>query len=313
MKSSQAEEVDPAVGGSVAARPANQTGRSPRPSKALPSDAERRADAQLLERIRAAHGGAGYAAEHTAQPTHASLPTSPTVNRHQAVARATRVPCPEYQVLASRLVRPAIHTFKELLRTGKITKQLLDRRLPIGLTSDDYIRLHTSMPARDALAIGVVIAGEDYFRRTVIPSGKWSADGGARLETYFINGCFLHFASAVREWKREHPEWTGIIAYKSAPDESADLAADPESDGLMETVENRDLIRRLMAKASPLDRSIMVLILEDATFSQIGEKLGLSTRAVEGRLYRFRVLLKKEARRGQLDIPPRLMPGRDAA
>jgi DNA-directed RNA polymerase specialized sigma24 family protein len=81
----------------------------------------------------------------------------------------------------------------------------------------------------------------------------------------------------------------------------------------METIEDRDLIRRLMVKASPLDRSIMLLILEDFSYSEIGEKLGLSARAIEARLYRFRVLLKKEARRGRLDIPPRLMPGREAA
>ena len=223
------------------------------------------------------------------------------------------MPCPEYQTLASRLVGPAIRTLKDLLRTGKIKKELVDRRLPVGLTSDDYLRLHTSMPARDALAIGVVIAGENYFRCTVIPNRKWSAYGGASLETYFINGCFLHFASAVREWKREHPEWAGIAAYDSLPHESADLTKDKDADDLIEAVEDRDLIRRLMAKASPLDRSIMLLIWEGHSFSEIGEKLGLSARAVEGRLYRFRVHLKKEAHRGRFDTPPGLMPGRDAA
>jgi DNA-directed RNA polymerase specialized sigma24 family protein len=309
----EAEEADPAADGSAAARPAKQTGRSPRPFRVRPSDAQRRVDAQLLERIRAAHVGTESATELATTPTHASRPTSSTGNRRETAGRATRVPCPEYQLLASRLVRPAIYTFKDLLRTGKIKKELLDRSLPIGLTSDDYLRLHTSMPARDALAVGVVIAGEDYFRRTVIPNSKWSADGGASLETYFINGCFLHFASAVREWKREHPEWTRILAYADAPNESTDLATDPEAADLIEAVEDRDLIRRLIAKASPLDKSIMLLILEDFSYSEIGEKLGLSARAVEGRLYRFRVLIKKEARRGRLDIPPRLMPGRDAA
>jgi hypothetical protein len=34
--------------------------------------------------------------------------------------------------------------------------------------------LHTSIAVRDALAITVVIAGEEYFRRTVIPNKKWT-------------------------------------------------------------------------------------------------------------------------------------------
>jgi len=226
---------------------------------------------------------------------------------------ATVMPCPEYQVLASRLVGYAIPLFKDLLRTGKIKKALLDRRLPAGLTSDDYLRLHTSMAARDALAVGVVIAGEDYFRRTVIPNRKWTAEGGASLETYFVNGCMHHFASAVREWKREHPEWAGILACSPPSSEWADLAADPNARHEIEAIEDRDLIQRIMATAPPLVRTIMLLMLEGYSFSEIGEKLSLSARAIEGRLHRFRTQLKKDARRGRLDIPAGLIPRRDAA
>jgi DNA-directed RNA polymerase specialized sigma24 family protein len=68
-------------------------------------------------------------------------------------------------------------------------------------------------------------------------------------------------------------------------------------------VENRDVIDRLAAQAPPMVKTIMQLMLEDHSFAEIGEHLGISTRAVEGRLHRFRTQIKKDMRRGRLDLP----------
>jgi hypothetical protein len=177
---------------------------------------KRRLDAQLLDRIRAEHARSQEVGSVAHRQVH--LP-----DHHPALTGSgpppAPQPCPEYEVLANRLFAYAVPLFKSLLRTALIKKELLDRSLPIGLTSDDYERLHTSMAARDALAITIVIAGEEYFRRTVIPSMKWNADGGASLETFFVNGCLLHFAASVRSWRKEHPEWAVTSsAGAAAPD-----------------------------------------------------------------------------------------------
>jgi DNA-directed RNA polymerase specialized sigma24 family protein len=71
----------------------------------------------------------------------------------------------------------------------------------------------------------------------------------------------------------------------------------------MEAVENRDAIDRLAAQAPPVVKAIMQLILEGHSFCEIGEHLGISTRAVEGRLHRFRTQVKKDITRGRLDLP----------
>ena len=173
------------------------------------TQAERRLDAQLLDRIRAEHERSHSIGEAAAGLTKGGGQT-PTAGSHPTVP--VPQPCPEYEVLANRLVGYAVPLFKSLLRTGRIKKELLDRNLPTSLTGDDYERLHTSMAARDALAIAIVIAGEEYFRRTVIPQMKWNAEGGAGLETFFVNGCMLHFAASARSWRKEHPEWTGPAA-----------------------------------------------------------------------------------------------------
>jgi DNA-directed RNA polymerase specialized sigma24 family protein len=56
----------------------------------------------------------------------------------------------------------------------------------------------------------------------------------------------------------------------------------------------------------------MQLMLEDLTFAEIGERLDLSARAVEGRLHRFRTQVKKDIRTGRFDLPLGLV-SRDAA
>ena len=257
--------------------------------------AKRRLDAHLLDRIRAEHARS-YAASDLAD-------RGARGDRYLALTRShpgtpAPHPCPEYEVLANRLFAYAVPLFKSLLRTGLIKKELLDRGLPITLTPDDYERLHTSMAARDALAITIVIAGEDYFRRTVIPNMKWNADGGASLETFFVNGCLHHFAASVRSWRKEHPQWT-TPGTAMADEETPDTVAD----AMMDAVENRDLIDRLAAMAPPMVKTIMLLMLEDLSFAEIGERLGISARAVEGRLHRFRTQVKKDVRRGRLDLP----------
>jgi RNA polymerase sigma factor (sigma-70 family) len=257
--------------------------------------ARRRLDAELLNRIRAEH----VRSQEAGAATHGQvrLPGSPV---------RVPQPCPEYEVLADRLFSYAVPLFKHLLRTGLIKKELLDRSLPNGLTSDDYERLHTSMPARDALAITIVIAGEDYFRRTVIPRMKWDAEGGASLETYFVNGCLLSFAASVRSWRKEHPAWAVTSAAGASWEDTPDTIADAQADAMMEAVENRDLIDRLAVLAPPMVKQIMQLMLEGLSFAEIGERLGISARAVEGRLHRFRIQAKKSIRRGRLDLPQAL-------
>ena len=52
---------------------------------------------------------------------------------------------------------------------------------------------------------------------------------------------------------------------------------------MIKAIEDRDIIRRLSATAPPPVKLIMQLMLEDLTFAEIGERLDLSARAVEGR------------------------------
>jgi hypothetical protein len=260
--------------------------------------AKRRDDAQLLDRIRAAHAGGSRGTAPAGRRARVDGPPAPAGSQTLSAPS----PCPEYEILANRLFDYAIRLFKYLLRTGLIKRELRDLRLPVGLTSDDYERLHTSIAARDALAVTVVIAGEEYFRRTVIPNKKWIPEGGASLETFFVNGCLLHFAASVRSWRKEHPEWAITPGTGQASEKTSDTVADPQADAFMDAVENRDVIDWLAAQAPPMVKTIMQLMLDGHSFCEIGEHLGISARAVEGRLHRFRTQVKKDIRRGRIDL-----------
>ena len=123
----------------------------PRRRTGLPiEESERRGDAELLDRVRIQHQRQ-LSADGAATEPPASTPLS-GASEGCATGKGP-LPCLEYQVLASRLVGSAVPFLKKLLRTGSIKKQLLTRRLPNNLTSDDYERLHTSKAARDELAL----------------------------------------------------------------------------------------------------------------------------------------------------------------
>jgi DNA-directed RNA polymerase specialized sigma24 family protein len=121
-----------------------------------------------------------------------------------------------------------------------------------------------------------------------------------------MNACLLHFAASVRSWRKEHPEWTTAPGTRITDPRTPQDFADPQASALLDSIEHRDVIDRLAAQASPMVKMIMQLILEGHSFAEIGEQLQISTRAVEGRLHRFRTQIKKDVRRGRLVLPPDL-------
>ncbi|GAB3244333.1 helix-turn-helix domain-containing protein [Kineosporia babensis] len=284
------------------------TSASPsRPASQAQGEASRADDAALLTRINLAHVERQTAAR--VQATRLERASGGEADVSDWAFR----PCPEYEVLAQRLYRYAVPVLKSMLRTGRIRQALADRGLPSGgLTATDTIRLHSSMEARDALAIGLIIAGEHLFRTRVIPESKWKADGGASLETFFLTGCLMRFSDTVSKWRSEHPAWSVCVS----DDELAALVRDVEPDPAQQ-IADRGLLQQIERFASPTVRQILQLLGHGLSATEISDQLGMSPRAIEGQLYRFRSSLRAEHRRGRLDLPDawtaERRPKRDAA
>ncbi len=89
------------------------------------------------------------------------------------------------------LVAYAMPVVKDALRSGKMPKLLSDKGVIQAISASDRVVLHTSLEARDDLAIDTVAAGEDHLKKITIPKNRWKPDEGASIETFFVTGCLF--------------------------------------------------------------------------------------------------------------------------
>lgn len=195
---------------------------------------------------------------------------------------------PAYMTLSEHLWGYAIPVIKDSLRTGKMPKMLLERGIFQFISASDRVALHTSLGARDDLAIDIVAAGETHLKTFTIPENRWKPDEGASIETFFITGCLFQFPRVYRQWSKErldhHSVLVGLLPETFAPSSSnVDTA---------ETAVNREMANAVLRLADDTTRAILALLATDRTYAEVGEIVGLSERAVEGRVYRFKTAVR---------------------
>jgi DNA-directed RNA polymerase specialized sigma24 family protein len=113
----------------------------------------------------------------------------------------------------------------------------------------------------------------------------------ASLRTYFVGSLLYPFATEFRKWHEEKsrrreslsPGWTVAELV-----ERAVSARDLRDNDPVHQVVRRDLLYRVLARTDPVNRQIADLVMRGHTYGEIAEELGLTERAVEGRLYRLR-------------------------
>jgi DNA-directed RNA polymerase specialized sigma24 family protein len=193
-----------------------------------------------------------------------------------------------YKTLSEHLWGYAMPVIKDSLRTGKMPKMLLERGIHQFISASDRVALHTSLEARDDLAIDIVTAGEAHLKAITIPKNRWKPDEGASIETFFITGCLFQFPSVYRKWSKErtdhHSVLVGLLPETFAPATSTSDTA--------ETAVNREMAHAVLREADDTTRAILALLAADHTYAEVGEAIGLSERAVEGRVYRFRTAVR---------------------
>jgi DNA-directed RNA polymerase specialized sigma24 family protein len=149
--------------------------------------------------------------------------------------------------------------------------------------------LHRSEEERDGLALDIISHAVEDFHEHAILKRRWSPTGGAALRTWFIGTCALNFPRAYRQWSRNRAERLDRITNRHdinldrVGGEIARRAADPAASVIVRT----DL-RELIDQAQPMTKVILGLLLQGLTQAEIATELGLTVRAIEGRLYRFR-------------------------
>jgi DNA-directed RNA polymerase specialized sigma24 family protein len=159
----------------------------------------------------------------------------------------------------------------------------------------------------DDLTVPTVNLGLKYFAARGLH--RWSPERGTALRSWFIGGCALYFADVYRPWQKARSERQqhqsaplSVIAVAAAPGagETSGLSGavgavrtgwgrraafnDPE-----ELVIQRAIADEALASVGDsLNQQIICMVADGDTQQEIAAELGLSERAVEGRLRRIR-------------------------
>lgn len=184
------------------------------------------------------------------------------------------------------------------LRTGYIFAKVGAIGRPLQHSYTEALELTTNADLRDELCTETVARALKKFRGAALEGTGWSPDGGANLTTFFVGACLQAFNNEFRRWTRHEQSWsrnrsTDPVTFIERNDRAAEVARathifdDPER-----ATADADHFERLLREFDDKDRAI--LLLKDAAYSldEIGELLGITARAVEGRLYRLRTNLR---------------------
>jgi len=197
----------------------------------------------------------------------------------------------------------AMPVIKGSIRNGEIFIWCRDKGIPVSPTSDEREVLHSSIEDRDGLAVDTIAGALDYFRDKVLRKERWTATGGSAVRTYFIGACLFEFQGVYRRWARERAVRLDATGYSLDNDAAAAQLLKAMTIDTERSAITGDTLARILAKGSPHANMICRLILQDYTYAEIGEQLGITERAVEGHMHRLRKRVAKMVERGQIEHP----------
>lgn len=188
-----------------------------------------------------------------------------------------------YDKFANTIARHGLRIMTGWIRSGVIFDQVRQRNS--ALTS---LHPHATWSSEDQndIAVDTVAGALRRFRRHALIEGRWSVDGGATLETYFIGMCIAEFPNAFRGWRRRHAR---EIEHSESPHEgpTREVFAAPVPGPEDEVIAVDELARRIAEL--PKRQGIAVkLEAEGFTKSEIARILKVSDQAAAALLQRGR-------------------------
>lgn len=222
------------------------------------------------------------------------------VRRHAADRKvfdevcAARFTGKQWRKMGGDLIKYGLAVTDAWMRTGYIFAKVNEIGRPLAHTDTEMLELAQDGELREELRAETVARALKNFRDQAMAGTGWHPDGGASLTTFFVGACVQAFNNEFRRWSRHERRWGH--SWSSDPQDLVDrgsrlaevhrgprVFADPER-----TAADEDHLHRVLNELTDAERAIVILT--DAGYSQeeIGELLGISERAVEGRLYRLR-------------------------
>lgn len=187
---------------------------------------------------------------------------------------------PAWGKIVARLYPYAVDTFAKWLETGEVFQLLFVNRMPHTVMS--RLRPSLTYEQRYDFAGDLVADVLERFRRNVLREGKWDSTRGTQLRTFFVHYCLFYFgdrfAKLLDHLDLETP-------HDLVPDITPADGVDPERAAVASAH-----LQAVVATAEPAPDELVLLEvwLEDQKLEAAAERLGITYKAVEYRVAKFR-------------------------
>jgi DNA-directed RNA polymerase specialized sigma24 family protein len=195
---------------------------------------------------------------------------------------------PAWDELATTFAEYGYQVVRGWLISGHIYVLCAQRRIALGVILDERRPVPRDHQIADLTQDTVSLAIEKFREKVLIPR-KWSPSGGASLKTYFIGQALFCFGDTFRHWalaERRQDRVAGGVGFDVTTHHASSIVVP------VERLIQRELIGRLARYMDEQTRAIVLLTAEGYEQPAIAEMLGMTTRSVEGKLYRYRQRLE---------------------
>jgi DNA-directed RNA polymerase specialized sigma24 family protein len=204
-----------------------------------------------------------------------------------------------YEKVVNRLTEYGYHTMNRWTATGEIFGKARQAGRPVPA---DKITLTWTGEDRHGVSVDSVLGGLEVFRTYGLVQGRWTPDGGANLDTYFLGAVIRAFPRVYIRWfdshqrgqaELDHPTGEGANDPFAVPDQRA---TDP-----VHVAVTHDYVDRLLPLVkNPQVREALGWRALGYTQRQAADRVGLTEKALERRISRVRDQLTKQVRSYEL-------------
>lgn len=202
---------------------------------------------------------------------------------------------PNYIAFANEIARYGVAVIRGWIYRGQILAEVA--RKGFGALPPEP---HPGAMVDDAegLADETVVRALEAFRTKVLIPARWDSSKGASLRTFFIGQCLLQFSNVYRVWWNAE-ERNHVLPWEPPTDQTwDDFEGDvllPPSSAADAHTEARDELRRAFGKIQDerARAAFYLHAIHGLTHQEIGEKLGITAKAVESAMARARVEVRE--------------------
>ncbi|MEU3205470.1 sigma-70 family RNA polymerase sigma factor [Streptomyces sp. NPDC047967] len=217
------------------------------------------------------------------------------------VLRADGFAGPRYQKVVNRLSEYGYHTMTKWTASGEAFRKARQAGRPVPVQK---ITFGWTPEDRHGVVVDSVLGGLHVFRTYGLVQGRWSPDGGASLDTYFIGAVIRAFPRVYIRWFDGHQQRQTELDHSQDRNENADvfsLVPDQRAPDPAHTAVTHDYLDRLLPLVTDAQvREALGWRAMGYTQKQAAQRAGLTEKALERRTRRLRDRLAPQVRQLEL-------------